>query len=324
VNIEEIVKMACYNLQEIAQKRKNSLQNATTKLEPGTGLEMRAGLEPAPTEKVMLKIFLISLFIIIITALGLCFYHESQVVVFIQPFGNIDQNDIKTAQAGITGFYNVKTVILPGKILPSSTYYKPRKRYRADKLLDYLETITTGQNDKIIGLTTKDISTTKGKYYDWGIFGLGSIDGKTCVVSTYRLKRGKTTQKVFAERLIKVVNHELGHTFGLYHCPGFQCLMQDAKGSIRTMGVWPIRSSTELAIFMRLKTSRYENNQMYLVSCVMSGHSAPCPCMNADKSLKLAPFETLPYCTGIQCSTKFLLSWRIFISNRLPPPGLSP
>ena len=49
MNIEEIVKMVCYNLQEIAQKRKNSLQNATTKLEPKTGLEMRAGLEPAPT-----------------------------------------------------------------------------------------------------------------------------------------------------------------------------------------------------------------------------------------------------------------------------------
>ncbi len=36
-------------------------------------------------------------------------------------------------------------------------------------------------------------------------------------------------------RLVKVVNHELGHTLGLPHCPSAGCLMEDAKGTIVTV-----------------------------------------------------------------------------------------
>ena len=62
-----------------------------------------------------------------------------------------------------------------------------------------------------------------------------SSKGLPCVVSTYRLKRGRATKKKFFNRLVKVVNHELGHTFGLGHCPIRNCLMEDAKGTIKTV-----------------------------------------------------------------------------------------
>lgn len=38
-------------------------------------------------------------------------------------------------------------------------------------------------------MTNKNISTTKGKYYDWGVMGLGYCPGVSCVVSTYRLSK---------------------------------------------------------------------------------------------------------------------------------------
>ena len=68
---------------------------------------------------------------------------------------------------------------------------------------------------KIVGLTSKDISFTKGEVYDWGIFGLGSLDGKACVISTFRLGAGKADNALKMQRLIKFINHEVGHTFGL-------------------------------------------------------------------------------------------------------------
>ena len=37
------------------------------------------------------------------------------------------------------------------------------------------------------------------------------------------------------ERLWKISIHELGHTFGLPHCPNKGCLMQDAHGTVKTV-----------------------------------------------------------------------------------------
>lgn len=56
----------------------------------------------------------------------------------------------------------------------------------------------------------------------------------SCVVSTFRLRKNVSREKL-TERLVKVVNHELGHTFGFPHCPTSRCLMQDAKGTIKTV-----------------------------------------------------------------------------------------
>ncbi len=67
------------------------------------------------------------------------------------------------------------------------------------------------------------------------MLGLGTLDGITCVISTFRLGARKATRAKKIERLIKVVNHEIGHTFGLGHCPEIRCLMEDAKGTIATV-----------------------------------------------------------------------------------------
>ena len=118
------------------------------------------------------------------------------------------------------------------KVLPKEAYYKPRARYRADKLLDDLGASVDDKWAKVIGLTHKDISTTNGEHYDWGVLGLGSLGGKPCVVSTFRLRARGANEKLFRQRLVRVATHEIGHTLGLQHCPDKKCNMVDARGSI--------------------------------------------------------------------------------------------
>lgn len=105
--------------------------------------------------------------------------------------------------------------------LPSSAYYKPRNRYRADSLIRWLSNQST-PNTTRLGITNVDISTTKDGKADWGVLGLGYMPGKAAVASSYRLKDKSL--------LWKVAIHELGHTAGLPHCPDHNCFMRDAEG----------------------------------------------------------------------------------------------
>lgn len=158
------------------------------------------------------------------------------IVIALQPFTDFDTSLVSELKESITGAYDgTRVVVLPRINLPSSAYYKPRNRYRAEKLVAWLADTTSPSVTTIVGLTPTDISTTKGEYPDWGIFGLADINGKACVVSTFRLGNTTGNRRVLVERLVKLVNHELGHTFGLFHCKGTGCLMEDARGTIKTV-----------------------------------------------------------------------------------------
>ncbi len=121
---------------------------------------------------------------------------------------------------------NVK--LLKTMLLPQRAYYKPRNRYRADTLIMLLRE-TTANKHVTIGLTNKDISTTSGKFFDWGIMGLGFQPGNACVASTFRLSKSNLKEQFF-----KIAIHELGHTRGLPHCPDTTCIMTDANGKNNT------------------------------------------------------------------------------------------
>jgi archaemetzincin len=159
-------------------------------------------------------------------------------VVAIQPLAEVDELVIQRIRAGIEEFFPVRVVVRPPAELPPDAFYKPNQRYRAEKLLVFLDSIANDHGNeylKLIGITSADISTTKGEVYDWGIFGLGYLPGRVCIVSTFRLGRKKVGEVKFFERLVKVVNHELGHNFGLGHCPVPACLMEDARGKVKTV-----------------------------------------------------------------------------------------
>ncbi|WP_136669193.1 Zn-dependent protease [Flavobacterium sp. H122] len=142
--------------------------------------------------------------------------------VIIQPFEDISNKEIDFVEK------KLKTIFSEIKInksisFPDYTWNKTKTRHRADSLIAYLN--SKAKNDEvIIGLTKKDISTSKNDIDDWGVFGLGYRPGNSCIASSYRLKGNKI------DKLYKVAIHELGHTQGLVHCPVKNCFMRDAEG----------------------------------------------------------------------------------------------
>jgi archaemetzincin len=155
--------------------------------------------------------------------------------IYVQPLGALlPPADSDLVRRALLAFYKVRLEVLPSAALPRSTFYAKRRRYRAEKLLDFLEARRPSDGKRILGLTGVDISTTKPPYDDWGILGLATLDGGACVLSSFRCKRGAKNAEHARIRLGKTAVHEIGHTFGLPHCTTIGCLMEDAQGKVAT------------------------------------------------------------------------------------------
>lgn len=139
----------------------------------------------------------------------------------VQPYVGMSDEYVKVVEKQLRAVYPKVIVNTPINYPVSA---KVNGRYRSDSLLKYLRKHVTIGN-KIIGLTDKDITCPHHNSKDWGVFGYGDMPGIACVASSFRLNKSNK-----AEQLSKTVIHELGHTFGLNHCPTTGCIMSDAKG----------------------------------------------------------------------------------------------
>ena len=151
------------------------------------------------------------------------FKSQSHSKIYVQPFEDFPSSYSSFIVPEIKKICP-EVILLKPTPLPKQAWYEPRKRYRADILINWLKN-TVNDDGVVIGLTSKDISTTKNEIKDYGIMGLGFRPGKSCVVSTFRLNKQNLKQQLF-----KVAIHELGHTQGLNHCPVKTCFMRDAEG----------------------------------------------------------------------------------------------
>lgn len=144
-------------------------------------------------------------------------------VLVIQPFVDIPLSQVSAIYDSLKKIIP-RTTLKTAVSLPSAAFYSSRNRFRADSIINYLNRFA-GADTVIIGLTDKDISTTKGEIADWGVMGLGFQPGNACVISTFRLSKAQ-----LLDQLYKLSLHELGHTQGLPHCKNKTCLMHDAEG----------------------------------------------------------------------------------------------
>jgi archaemetzincin len=152
----------------------------------------------------------------------------------LQPIQWAAPDKLRFVQQEMTTLFHRRVYVLPDISMPVAFQNLSKgERYSADSLLSWLSGRKADTLALLVGLTGKDIFTTKRQDSVWGIFGLGYCPGIACVVSDHRL--GLPDGPLYDHRLRTIVAHEIGHNLGLPHCPTPHCIMNDANERIATV-----------------------------------------------------------------------------------------
>ena len=106
----------------------------------------------------------------------------------------------------------------------SFAFDQGRNQYHSTLILEELTNRAPASAVKVLAITDVDLFIPIMTY----VYGEAQLNGKACIISTSRLKKGLPlidTQEAFLARVFKEAIHELGHTFNLLHCPDYACIM---------------------------------------------------------------------------------------------------
>lgn len=138
---------------------------------------------------------------------------------------------VRTLRSDLQELLQHPVSLLPGRLDPSPAFNPARRQYDALALLSLLQPSPAQEQHFYLGITDVDIFLPVFTY----LFGLASLSGSAAVVSTYRLRPetngNRPDPSLLRVRLAKEALHELGHLFGLKHCPVPWCVMSSSRSA---------------------------------------------------------------------------------------------
>ncbi len=138
----------------------------------------------------------------------------------------VNQLDLLTRR--VHAIFGVPVSVLPSNLPIDRAFDQSRKQYNSTALLALLFNQSDAPDIKRILVVDVDLFIPILTF----VFGEAQLGGRSAVVSMHRLRNEyyglPGDEQATAIRLEKEVIHELGHTFGLYHCRQFECVMRSS------------------------------------------------------------------------------------------------
>lgn len=145
--------------------------------------------------------------------------------IVLVPFGNVDLSTLEFLELVLPDTLAVPCRLVPAPLGIAGAFNRERLQYESTQLLVELASRADSPSRKFLGVADVDLFIPILTF----VFGEAQMNAQCAVLSVFRLRQEfyglPPDPALFLERCEKEALHELGHTFGLVHCPAFHCVM---------------------------------------------------------------------------------------------------
>jgi archaemetzincin len=146
-------------------------------------------------------------------------------IISLVPVGRVERGHLESLAQGLASRLRVACWIRPDGLNGEFAYNPVRGQYHSTEILKRLLQDPHAESWRILGVTDVDLYIPILTF----VFGEAQLGDTGALVSTHRLRPEfygmPQDPGLIQERLLKEALHELGHTFGLQHCPNYLCVM---------------------------------------------------------------------------------------------------
>jgi archaemetzincin len=145
--------------------------------------------------------------------------------IYLIPIGTIDIEILKAIAKALNREFHIRTRIGDRIATPAHAYNRMRRQYHSTIILKELESSKPNNSTRILGIVDEDLFVPSLNF----VFGEANISRGIALISLVRLRQEfyglRPDKRLFQIRAIKEAIHEIGHTYGLAHCPNRGCIM---------------------------------------------------------------------------------------------------
>ncbi len=146
-------------------------------------------------------------------------------IISLVTVGRVERRQLESLAGRLASRFSVACSIRPDGLNGESAYNPARGQYHSTEILKQVLRDAHAESWRVLGVTDLDLYIPILTF----VFGEAQLGDTGALVSTHRLRQEfygmPKDPALLEERLLKEAIHELGHTFGLRHCPHYLCVM---------------------------------------------------------------------------------------------------